>query len=224
LDDEEHFTTAYELALITRRALENELFRQIVSTRRATIPHAGTDVTRLLVNHNKMLRLYDGCIGVKTGFTKRSGRCLVSAAERDGISMIAVTLNAPDDWNDHKTLLDHGFASFESVSLCNAGAFQIPMTVVGGKESYVMLSNSEDCSVTLPIGHGRITQTVEIPRFAYASVMQGEQIGKVVWRCDGDGDGYAEVIGEVSLYARYCVERLHIRRSFWEWLCCLFGF
>ena len=85
LDDEEHYTTAYELACLAQYALQNTLIRTIVGTRKHTIPHPGDVGARLLINHNKLLRLYDGCIGVKTGFTKRSGRCLVSAAERDGV-------------------------------------------------------------------------------------------------------------------------------------------
>ena len=100
LDDEEHYTTARELSTIALHAMQNELFRTIVSTRKTTIPHSGEDAERLLVNHNKLLRIYEDCIGVKTGFTKRSGRCLVSAAERDGVELIAVTLNAPNDWDE----------------------------------------------------------------------------------------------------------------------------
>ena len=68
---------------------------------------------RTYVNHNKLLRLYDGCIGVKTGFTKKSGRCLVGAAEKDGLCFISVTLDAPSDWNDHKKMLDYGYESIE---------------------------------------------------------------------------------------------------------------
>ncbi len=224
LDDPEHYTTARELAEITRRAMENELFRLIVSTRKASIPHAGTELTRLLINHNKLLRLYDGCIGVKTGYTKKSGRCLVSAAERDGVTLIAVTLNAPDDWNDHSRMLDHGFAAFESVTLCGDREFRMPLHLVGGTESYVMLSNRDAIARTLPIGHGKITQTVEIPRFAYASIEVGEVLGRLVWRCDCNGDGYAEIIAETELFALYGVERVRVRRTFWQWLCDLFGF
>lgn len=223
LDDAEHFTTAYELALITQRALENKLFRQIVATRRDTIPHAGTDGARLLINHNKMLRLYEGCIGVKTGYTKRSGRCLVSAAERDGITVIAVTLNAPDDWNDHKTLLDRGFSAFESVELCAVDEFRRPIAVVGGQEAYVMISNAEANRVTLPTGHGKLVRTVELPRFLYAEVAHGEVVGRVMWHCDQNGDGYAEIVAEVELCALYGVERVRVKRSFWQWLCDLFG-
>ena len=95
LDAEAHYTTAYELALIAREALQDSLLKTIVSTRKTTIPHQSTDGVRLLVNHNKMLRQYDGCIGLKTGYTQKSGRCLVSAAERDGVTMIAVTIDSP---------------------------------------------------------------------------------------------------------------------------------
>ena len=106
---EDHYTTAFELALITAAALRNTTVKEIVSTYKTDIPLGNEKKGRLLVNHNKLLKLYEGAIGVKTGFTKKTGRCLVSAAERDGLTLIAVTLNAPDDWNDHIKMLDHGF-------------------------------------------------------------------------------------------------------------------
>lgn len=112
LDDEEHYTTARELALIAAAALENDTFREIVSSKKSTVTNSDGEV-RLLINHNKLLNMYDGAIGVKTGYTKRSGRSLVGAAERDGNSLISVTINAPDDWNDHKILLDYGFKKLE---------------------------------------------------------------------------------------------------------------
>ena len=105
LDADGHYTTARELAVITREALSHPLIRKIVGTRRATIPQGENPDARLLVNHHRLLRTYPDAIGVKTGFTKKSGRCLVSAAERDGVTLIAVTLNAPDDWRDHTAML-----------------------------------------------------------------------------------------------------------------------
>ena len=105
LYDEEHYTTAYELAVIASRVLANKTLRKIVSSKKMTVtPIEGS--VRVLYNHNKMLAMYDGAIGIKTGFTKKSGRCLVSAAERNGLTLIAVTLDAPDDWRDHTSLLD----------------------------------------------------------------------------------------------------------------------
>jgi D-alanyl-D-alanine carboxypeptidase len=97
LDDPEHYTTAAELARIAVAAMKNESFCNIVSTYKKTIPLNETEGVRLLINHNKMLSRYDGAVGIKTGYTKKSGRCLVSAAERDHVKLICVTLNAPDD-------------------------------------------------------------------------------------------------------------------------------
>ncbi len=113
LDAEGHYTTAYDLALITRYGMKNERFRQIVQAKTKTVDLDGKPNGRVLVNHNKMLKFYPGCDGVKTGFTKKSGRCLVSSATRDGMQLIAVTLHAPDDWNDHTHLLNYGFDTYQ---------------------------------------------------------------------------------------------------------------
>ncbi len=113
LDSEGHYTTAYDLALIAREAMKNKKFREIVSTKTYSIPMEGEKWDRALKNHNKMLWRYDGCNGVKTGFTKHCGRCLVTSAKRDGKELVCVTLNAPSDWNDHTQLLDYGFNNYE---------------------------------------------------------------------------------------------------------------
>ena len=104
LDSGENYSTALDLAHLAQAALQNAQFRLAVSTKSITC--AG----RTLTNHNKLLWRYDGCIGVKTGYTRHAGRILVSAAERDGRMLIAVTISDPDDWRDHTALLDYGFA------------------------------------------------------------------------------------------------------------------
>lgn len=218
LDHSEHFTTAYELALIARAAMQNPLFCQIVATRKTTVPHAATGGSRLLVNHNKLLRLYDGCIGVKTGFTKKSGRCLVSAAERDGVRLIAVTLHAPDDWNDHEKLLDYGFSRYKSVLLCAADGILTSLPIVGGAQDCVTVCNEGELRVTLPATHGHVTQVLELPRFAYAPTKNGDILGKAVFYCDVDGDGTRETVGEVPLIACASVKRHAPQKSFWQWL------
>ena len=215
LDAEAHYTTAYELARIAQAALQDPLFKTIVSTRKTTIPHQDTDAVRLLVNHNKMLRQYEGCIGVKTGFTQKSGRCLVSAAERDGVTVIAVTIHSPDDWNDHTKLLDYGFANYQRVELCPAD-FRFCLPVVGGKETYVTVGVSQTASVTLPIGSPVIEQTIECPRHLYATVNKGDICGRMLFLCDTDGDGVKEIIKEIPLVAEYTVERNAPRRNFWQ--------
>ena len=115
LDHPEHYSTARDLALLAAAAFEDVTFREMVSTRRYSIP-APDGGRRFFLNHNKLLTRYPDCVGVKTGFTKKSGRCLVSAAERDGVLLISVTLNDPNDWNDHTVLFDYGFSLFSKQS------------------------------------------------------------------------------------------------------------
>ena len=114
LYDENHYTTAENLAKIMAYAMKNQDFAKITSSKnKAFAREDGTSFA--LSNHNRLLKAYDGVIGGKTGFTKKSGRCLVTCAERNGLKLIAVTLDAPDDWNDHAKLYDFGFANYERV-------------------------------------------------------------------------------------------------------------
>jgi D-alanyl-D-alanine carboxypeptidase len=215
LDADEHYTTAKELALITRAAMENPTFRRICGTERKSIPMQGIEGKRLLLNHNKMLRTYDGAIGVKTGFTKKTGRCLVSAAERDGVTLIAVTLGAPDDWRDHTAMLDYGFSLYESVSLCEVGSYHAPLWVQSGTQEYVMVENTDALSVTLRRNHGEIVCRVELPRFVFASIQVGDQLGQLSY-WERQRDGSLREIGSVPLYAANTVEAVRYKISLWE--------
>lgn len=118
LQDKNHYTTAYDLALITAKAYENDGFVRIVSSKLKKITI--DDALVVIANKNKMLKLYDGANGVKTGFTKSSGRCLVSGAKRDGMQLVSVVLNCGDMWNESVRLLDFGFDNFEMTSIENA--------------------------------------------------------------------------------------------------------
>lgn len=185
LSHDDHYTTARDLASIARRVLDDPLLSGIVATYKKTIPLDGTPDVRLLVNHNKLLRTYDGAIGMKTGFTKATGRTLVSAAERGGMTLIAVTLNAPDDWRDHTAMLDFGFASYECVIL-EAGAFTYEMPVVGGASETVTLANAEPISMILPKSREEISHRVEsVSRFAYAPVSKEDPLATLTLTCEG---------------------------------------
>lgn len=116
-DSNQHYSSAVEMAKISAYALKNEDFRRIVSTKVTKIPQHGEKWDRKLINKNKMLHLYEGADGVKTGYTKLAKRCLVSSATRDGRQLAVVTLNAPNDWSDHAQLLDYGFQTFERAEL-----------------------------------------------------------------------------------------------------------
>lgn len=210
LDDENHYTTAYELAKIAAYALENETFAKIVSTEKKLIPLHNSSASRLLVNHNRLLRQYDDIIGVKTGFTKKCGRTLVSAAERDGVRLICVTLNDGDDWKDHRALLDYGFSLYEREELAVSQALSYDVHVCGGETDTVRVSNTEACYAVLAKTHGKITMTVELPRFLYAGVEKGDEVGTVRFFESG-----AE-IASVKLYAESGVAVQKKEKTFWQ--------
>ena len=115
LHAEDHYSSACDMALLAKACLEQPLLAEIVASRYAAFG------SRSFKNHNKLLWHYPGCIGMKTGYTEAAGRTLVSAARRGGKTLICVTLNAPDDWNDHTALLNHGFAEYVPVRLVHAG-------------------------------------------------------------------------------------------------------
>ncbi|QOT00613.1 D-alanyl-D-alanine carboxypeptidase [Brevibacterium sp. JNUCC-42] len=116
-----HYSTAVDMVKLSAYALRNPQFQQIVSTKVKSISWEGEKWDRRLQNKNKMLHLYNGADGVKTGYTKLAKRCLASSASRAGRQVAVITLNAPDDWNDHATLLDYGFQQFEETSLIHKG-------------------------------------------------------------------------------------------------------
>ena len=131
------------------------------------------------------------------------------------MTMIAVTIHSPDDWNDHTKLLDFGFSNYHSVELCPAD-FHLCLPVVGGKEAYVTLGIEQSVSVTLPLGVGVIEQTVECPRYLYAPTSEGDVCGRMLFLCDTNDDGIKEIVREVPLIAQYGVEQYSPRLSLWQ--------
>jgi len=215
LDDEEHYTTAYDLAHLAGYALQNEQFKEIVSTYKRVIPMLDGDGSRLLLNHNKLLKRYDGTIGVKTGYTKKSGRCLVSSAERDGMSLIAVTLNAPSDWEDHEKMLDLGFTLYQKITLCEPGSESFTVPCVGGDKDSVTVKNQSELSAVVKRDGAEITQVIEMKRFCFAPISQGEVLGKICYYSDG------VLLGETDLIAEFGVDQI-AKRGFWDFITSIF--
>lgn len=180
LDAQEHYTTAYELALITKEALANENFAKAAASKSARLCYGNPPYNRTLTNHNKLLKLYDDIVGVKTGFTKKSGRCLVSASKKDGKLVIAVTLNDGNDWADHRTLLDLG------LSLIKSEVFS-PQE----NEIYIDVTSGEQIKVDVPSATVNITENssvnylISLPNFMYAPIKKGQQIGSINYYCNG---------------------------------------
>ena len=185
LHNENHYSTAYDMAMLTREALRNDDFREICGTKRAKLKFGNPPYERWLVNTNKLLTMYDCCIGVKTGFTDEAGRCLVSAAEKNGGTLICVTLNASDDWNDHKKMYDYGFSVTESrdVSFDCSG---LRIKTAGGTVGEVSVELENIPSYTIVNGaEPEITSETLISDFVYAPVEKGKNVGKVNFYADG---------------------------------------
>lgn len=209
LDADGHFTTAYDLAMLTRAALQNPVFAEICRCADAEVEFGNPPYLRRLANSNKMLWQYEGCYGVKTGFTDNARRCLVSAAERGGVRLICVTLNAPDDWEDHRKMLDYGFGQVKRTELVLPSPLSVP--VIGGNKDKVSLVLSE--KVTLPLSQSEIkTVSFELysEPFLYAGFKAGEKAGKAEIYLDG------EYVCEVDLISSEGVEVREEKLGFFE--------
>lgn len=178
LDSENHRSTAYDMALLGCAAVQNPAFCAICSQTHMRVSYGNPPYARTFSNHNKLLGSYDGVFGIKTGFTKKSGRCLVSAATRDGVTLVAVTLNAPNDWADHKKLFDYGFATVQKRQAFSTE--QCPqIAVVGGESAFVTATVIGDCSVALGNTAAQVTTSVYVQPFLYAPVEAGNCVGRV---------------------------------------------
>lgn len=205
-----HLSTAYDMALLARAALEDQAFRQLCSSPSLAVEFAEPVKRVTYTNHNKLLAQYQGCVGVKTGFTKEAGRCLVSAAERDGALLIAVTLNAPNDWQDHTALLDYGFSQVEPYQLAG-GDVRLTVPVVGSPVEVMSLRGSNGGEVTLPLGQGaQVERVVRVPKFLYAPVEAGEQVGEICWYLEG------QLLGSAPLTAAGAAPLQEKAPSLWE--------
>lgn len=179
LDAEGHYSSARDMAILSAYALENETFRRIASTMSANIGG------RYLQNHNKLLRLCEGCIGLKTGYTRAAGRTLVSAAQREGMTLICVTLKDGDDWNDHLALFDYGFDAFRLEMIAGRGQKLACMTVRGGAQGSVFLAAGADLCYPVA-GDERLTLKIVAPVSVSAPVAAGQIVGKVYACLDGE--------------------------------------
>ena len=185
LDDEGNFSTAYDMALLARAALQNERFAEICGSFTRQVEFLEPPGRVSFTNHNKLLQQYEGCIGVKTGFTKKAGRCLVSAARRDGVTLIAVTLDDPDDWDDHAAMLDYGFSTLETVSFDGA-AIPAPAPRVGGAAPARAGRGAAGGTVAMPaVDAAQVQRRVLLPRFLYAPVQAGDTVGRVQYSIGG---------------------------------------
>ena len=176
LDANEHYTTAYDLSIIAAEALNNDTFKKIVSTYKYSFKIG--DEARTVVNHNKLIRCYENCIGVKTGYTKKSGRCLVSAAKKDGVTLIAVTLDDPDGWNDHKNMLNFGFENLESVDLNKVINLPDSIPTISSDGAKIEIKLKQNTLVKFI--NEDINYSINLPSYIVNDTKFGDKIGEVI--------------------------------------------
>lgn len=177
----EHYTTARDLGLIAAHAMRNPVFRTIVATKQRTIGWEGHEYDRSLTNHNKMLHRYEGANGIKTGFTKSAGRCLVTGALRDGVQLVSVVLNCSDMYGESARMLDYGFASLEQVTALTAGQEMGVVPVQNGIEAEsITLRAQRDVTATIRKGQSDSIRTeIDLPEAVEAPVTKGQKIGSI---------------------------------------------
>ncbi len=204
LDADDHYTTAFELGMLAFHAMQNEEFAKAVGTEKAVLNYGNPPYRRSLSNHNKLLKMYDGAVGVKTGFTKKSGRCLVSAAKRDGKFVIAVTLCAPSDWSDHAKLLDYGFSAIKQTKFSPlVNSYNIP--VINGQKD--TLAVNIEPFVINSLETENIECNVYLPKFVYAPLGKGDLLGKAIYTQNG------KIIGEKQLLSQDDILPLEPQKS-----------
>lgn len=185
LDGEGHRVSAADLARITREALKDPLFREIVSSKSAA---AGG---RTYTNHNRLLGTCDGVFGVKTGYTEAAGRTLVTCCERNGMTLICVTLNDPDDWRDHAALYDWAYDAYHSSDIPDLPE-EWTLPVIGGTALTVTVSPAEELTV-FDAGDDIVETEIFLPKFVYAGIRAGESAGQVIVYVNGTRYASAEL-------------------------------
>ncbi len=200
LPDDRHYTTAHDLALIAAYGYKNPMFEQIVSTKERQIPWAKNDYNRDLRNENRMLWLYEGGNGVKTGYTDAAGRCLVSAAKRDGIQLVAVVLDSQYMWNDSIALLNYGFSKVHPVKLAAKNSTVKTVEVAAGQKKSLDLKVAEDLIVPAAEDEkNEFSKVIDTPDKVYAAVHKGDVIGQLVVMYDGRKVAAADLVAAESI-------------------------
>lgn len=180
LDSISHYTTAYDLALITAKALENETFKEIVTTKATRIRGASEGTYRYLKNKNRLLNTLNGCIGVKTGFTNDAGRCLVSACERDGFRTVCVVLNCGPMFEESESYLNMAYKEYEKVTLLPSYKIIRQISVEQGKKDFVKTFSKK--AFTYPLTNDELSRIIikyNLPNSLNAPVLKDEIIGNV---------------------------------------------
>ncbi len=209
LSDPEHYTTAYDLSHLMAYCMRNEQFAMITGTKKLSLAGSDSSYSRLLVNHNKLLS-ENGICGGKTGFTKKTGRCLVTYGTNGTSRLCVATLNAPSDWADHRQLYTLGYSLYKQQTLEQSGILSETAHVCGGVgDNEISLYLTQPITLTLRDGV-RLTRSVEMKRFYYAPIKKGDVLGRI---CYYNGD---ILVYSCNIESLEDIEKKEYERSFFK--------
>ena len=214
LDKENHHSTAFDMALLGAYAMENEEFSKIVSKKHSVVEFEDSEKKAWLRNHNKLLNLYPYCIGIKTGFTKKAGRCLVSCAEKNGVRLICVTLNAPDDWNDHISLYNFGFSKTKIQKFDDTNE-SVDVNVKDGDKILKAVGSTYFSRTFCDDKNIEVERSINIFDNLKAPISKGTCVGKVIYKFDG------KKIGENLLTASEDIN--YLKKNIFQKICEFFS-
>ncbi len=204
LDAEGHLTSAYDLAMITREAMKYPIFNQIIVTEMWTLPWASNVYDRTIHNHNQFLTLYEGADGVKTGYTDTAGNCLVASATRNGMRLIGVVLNCPNQthYEQMELLMDYGFETYKPLQLASAGDVIATIDIRGGDKGSVKAVLKDDIVISVPSNSTyQPVPKLDLPSSLEAPLDANEPIGTI---------SYSDEMGntaEIPIYLQQGVAR-----------------
>jgi|Deesub1362A_J573_1020465.scaffolds.fasta_scaffold00480_11 D-alanyl-D-alanine carboxypeptidase (penicillin-binding protein 5/6) len=220
LDGSSHYTTAYDLALITREALKNNIFRQIVSTREKNIPWPGEPYPRHLENHNKLLFKRSDVKGVKTGYTSKAGHCLVSLSQKGNIELLAVVLGAPtseDCYRDTELLLDYGLSHVIRKRVAKKGEPVAKIFLADAQKSFEAICEKDVLIVynknEPPVVDVQVDTSVKFP------LKRGERVGKLVVRVGNEKLAEADILSSENVKGKSFLRKAtSFYKSVWGFL------
>lgn len=212
LPDKNHYTTARDLAVIARYAMQDDTFAKIVGTKTKTITREDPEDLKFLINHNRLLWKYDGAVGIKTGYTTEALQCIVAAASRDNRKLIAVVLKTrgTNIWTDTTKLLDYGFNNFKREKLISRGE-TIQKTAVKYTDEEVLLTAAQEVNYNFPVDHKpEIKHKLKLYKEPAAPLEKGEPLGELIIM-----DG-SQRIASVKLLSASSVKR-PLSTYWWFW-------
>ncbi len=198
LHDSKHYSSAYDLALLSRQAMKQPLFRQFVNMRSCSLKRPnGSEIT--FTNRNRLLFKDENVDGIKTGYVRQSGRCLVASASRDGWRLIAVLLDSADLWKDAEALLDYGFDNWEATVFATVQEPLLEARVIGGKSQEIPVVAAKDLVEIRPPGkESDIAEKVELKRL-FAPIRQGEEVGRLWLFREGHQVGSTRLLAAANM-------------------------